>query len=331
MTPAQQPSLAAASRLTWWKLGLAVLSGLLLYLCFPPADLGPLAWVALIPVFLALTQVRPLGGLALGLVFGFTFMGLCGSFMLNYGGVAWFATTGFESLFLGLFGLAAAACNRSTHPAVRALGVAGAWALAEMFRGGIGGLGFTVGDLGYTQHDTLPILQAASMVGHYGLGFFIALLNAAVAQAVLAVAPGVWVRPAIDPRRFAQLAARTALAGYILILLIYIWGAVVLSSAKAVTDEQLLEAAVVQAVLGESEDATEEDARAAHETYLALSRTIPKSVDLIVWPEVAVPMALNLAPELIEQLGEFAREKSAWLVTGAYELADGRVYNTLYV
>lgn len=331
MTQPQQPSLAAASRLTWWKLGLAVLSGLLVYLCFPPADLGPLAWIALIPLFLALTQVRAPAGLVLGLVFGFTFMGLCGSFMLNYGRFPWFATIGFETLFLGLFGFAGAACNRSPHPAVRALGVAAAWTLAEMLRGGIGALGFTLGDLGYTQHDTLPILQAASMVGHYGLGFFIALLNAAVAQAVLALAPGIWVRPAIHPRQFAQLAARTALGGYILILLIYLWGALVLNSARAVTDEHMLEAAVVQGVLGDSEDATEEDARVAHETYLTLSRTIPESVDLIVWPEVAVPMALNLAPDLAEELAEFAEEKSAWLVTGAFELADGRVYNTLYL
>ncbi|MGD9498419.1 MAG: hypothetical protein AB7Y46_19150, partial [Armatimonadota bacterium] len=191
------PGLALASvlRLTWWKLAIAVAAGVLTAQCFPPADLGPLAWVALVPLLFVLTQVRPRGGFVLGLAFGFAFMGLYGGFMLRYGLIPWFASGVFEALFFGLFGLVAAACNRAWHPAVRVLGVAGTWTLAEMLRGGIGGLGFTIGDLGYTQHDNLPLLQIASMVGHYGLAPFIVGINAALTQTLLAVAPRVWARP----------------------------------------------------------------------------------------------------------------------------------------
>ncbi len=323
------PSFSDASRLTWWKAGLGALSALVLYLCFPPADLGPLVWVALIPLFFVLTQLRPVGGLVVGLVFGLVFMAAYGTFMLRYGVIEWLASAGFEALFFGLFGLAAAACNRSPHPAVRALGVAGAWTLAEMLRGGIGSLGFTVGNLGYTQHDTLPILQVASMVGHYGLGTFIALVNATVAQAFLAVLPGVWVRPVINPREFAQLSARAALGAYVVILLLYFWGALAMRGSNA--EEATVDAAVVQAALTDSEGATAADAQVALELYSELSGTIPDDVQLIVWPEVAVPTALNQRPEIRRSIGDIAAEKSAWVIAGGYEYVDSRVYNTLYL
>lgn len=324
------PDVNKLLRVTWWKLALAIVSGLLTALCFPPGDYGPLVWVALVPLLFALTQVRPRGGFLLGFVYGYTFLGSLAWFMVVYGTVAWSATVGFQALFLGLFGLAAAACNRVAHPALRALGVGAAWTLTEMLRGGIGGLGFTVGDLAYTQHDQVPLLQTASMVGHYGLGFFIAALNAALTQAILGVIPGIFARAVMHPREFARLSARTGLAAYVIVLLLYVWGAIVMRADEQSTGPTI-EAAVVQAALGDSEKATRRDADHALETYLALSETIPDDVDLIVWPEVAVPDALNQRPDVIARLGEHAHAQSAWLIVGGFEFADGRVYNSLYV
>lgn len=324
------PPVSALLRLTWWKLALALGSGLLTALCFPPGDYGPLAWLALAPFFFALTQVRPLGGLLLGIVYGYAFLGSLASFMLIYGHVEWAATVGFEALFLGLFAMAAAACNRVVHPALRALGVAAAWTLAEMLRGGIGSLGFTVGDLGYTQHDQVPLLQTAAMVGHYGLGFFIAGINALLTQAILGVIPGIFARPLMHPRQFAQSSARAALAGYVVVIMLYLWGAIVMRADER-TSGPTIEAAVVQAALGDSEGATRGDADQALETYLALSETIPEAVDLIVWPEVAVPDSLNQRPDMLARLGEHAHRQSAWLIVGGFEFAEGRVFNSLYV
>jgi len=326
---APTPTISRALRLTWQKVALAAISSVLLYAAFPPLDLGPIAWFGLIPLFFALTQVRPAGGLALGLIFGVTFMGLYASFMLKYGFVAWFAGAAFEGLFFALFGLVAAMCNRTTHPALRALAVACAWTLVEMLRGGIGGLGFTIGDLGYTQHDRLPLVQSASMIGHFGIGLFIAAVNAAMAQVVLAVAPGIFIRPRIHPRQFATLAAKTALACYIVVLLVFIWGALVLRGPER-SGAEPLEVAAAQASLPDIEGTATERADEAIATYLALSRAVPDTVDLIVWPETAIPVALNIAQDYADQVAELAVEKSAWVITGAYEVLEGRVYNTLF-
>ena len=45
------------ARLWLWVL-LSALSGLLVYLSFPPADVGPLAFVAFVPLLLAAGRVR---------------------------------------------------------------------------------------------------------------------------------------------------------------------------------------------------------------------------------------------------------------------------------
>ncbi|MCD6360346.1 MAG: hypothetical protein J7M38_05715, partial [Armatimonadetes bacterium] len=124
------PSVSSLYRITWWKLCLALLSALLIYLSFPPADLGALVWLGLAPLFFALTQVRPLGGLLLGLVFGLAFFLPFSHFMVNYGTVPWLATGIFQGLFFALFGLAATAGNGCLHPALRAFPMAAAYTLA---------------------------------------------------------------------------------------------------------------------------------------------------------------------------------------------------------
>ncbi|MBD3293305.1 MAG: apolipoprotein N-acyltransferase [Armatimonadia bacterium] len=323
------PPVDRVQSITWLKLLLAVISGALLFTAFPPVDLGPVAWFALIPLFFALTQVRAWGGFVIGTVFGFTFIGLYASFMLDYGFMAWFGSVGFQSLFFGVFGLAAAMCNSSAHPGVRALATAGAWTLVEMFRGGIGGLGFTVGNLGYTQYDRLPLLQAASMIGHFGIGFFMALVNAAMAQVVLAIAPGLFVRARIDPGRFATLSAKAALGAYVIALLVFIWGALVMRFTEE-TGGEPMEVAAVQASLSDIEGTSVERADERIGTYLALSRTIPDAVQVIVWPETAVPAALNTEQSYADQIAELAVDKSAWVIAGGYKFEQGNVYNTLF-
>jgi apolipoprotein N-acyltransferase len=322
----------ATPRLTWWKLGLAVCAGLLLYLCFPPADLGALAWLALVPLFFALTQVRLAGGFLVGLAFGLCFCGVLASYMLMYGVVSWLVTSVFQGCFFALVGCAAAAANRSRGPALRSLAVAAAWTLGEIVRGSIGGLGFTIGDLGYTQHNQLPLLQAASIVGHYGLGFLMVLLNAALAQAALAVVPGVFLRSLVDPRAFAQRAARNVVAVYAVTFLVYIWGALALRG-EATERTGAFSVAAVQGAVEVEDQVGPDDVRRSLDTYLTLSRTIPDDVELVVWPETAVPTALNLRADMMAEIRALAVEKRTHMLVGATEagdLATGEIFNTLY-
>ena len=51
---------------------LALLSALLYAASFPPLALAPLAWLALVPLLIALSRVGPAAGAALGWAFSFT-------------------------------------------------------------------------------------------------------------------------------------------------------------------------------------------------------------------------------------------------------------------
>ena len=57
----------------------------------------------------------------------------------------------------------------------------------EFLRGHVGSLSLTFGDLAYSQHEQLGLIQAASVVGHYGVGFLMALLQAGVAASCRAL------------------------------------------------------------------------------------------------------------------------------------------------
>ncbi len=325
-------SIERMGNITWLKLGLAALSGLLIYLAFPPADVGAVAWVGLVPLFFALTQVRPLGGLVLGLVFSMCFFLPLSSFMLSYGIHSWLIAGIGQCMFWGLFGLAATAGNGCLHPALRALPMAAAYTLAaEVFRGSIGAFGFTNGDLGYTQHSQLGMLQMASIAGHYGLGFAIAALNAVLAQTALAIAPGLLLRPAVNPKWFAHTAAKTALAAYVLLLLIYFWGMLVMKTDGQETGRPL-SVAVVQGCVPTGKPTTEEDVQRSLETYLTLSESVPDDVRLIVWPETAVPDPINRDEAKLQRIRDLAVAKDTWIFAGAPELRDSReLYNTLYL
>src|SRR6266498_5838360 len=76
------------------RLAAAVLTGGALSLAFPGPDLGPVAFVALVPLLLAIENVSPRRAAALGYLAGFVFFGLLilwipTDFLSWTGGVGW--------------------------------------------------------------------------------------------------------------------------------------------------------------------------------------------------------------------------------------------------
>src|SRR5437868_775118 len=70
-------------------LAFAVASGALLSLANPPVQVGPLAFVSLVPLLHAMRRAPPRRGLLLGFAFGFTYFGLTLSWILLFGKLAW--------------------------------------------------------------------------------------------------------------------------------------------------------------------------------------------------------------------------------------------------
>ncbi|HYZ11172.1 MAG TPA: apolipoprotein N-acyltransferase [Actinomycetota bacterium] len=170
----------------------AAASALLLWLALPPADVGPLGFVALVPLMWALRASRVRRGALLGLSFGVLFYGLLLSWLIPVSILGWAALVLGVGAFLALFGAVVPAVWRDRAPLSTAVAVGAAWALVEWLRGVWPFGGWSWVSLGATQHDNLITLPAASVIGAVGLGFLVAAINALVLVALLRA--GEWRR-----------------------------------------------------------------------------------------------------------------------------------------
>jgi apolipoprotein N-acyltransferase len=160
----------------------ALASGLLLWLCYFPADCGWLGWVALVPL---LTLVRSrararnvypsawLGGLVF-FVAAIQWMRVADPRMVY----TWLALSLHCSLFVVLGIFLVRRLDRHT-PLPLVLTVPAVWTALEYTRAHLLG-GFPWYFLGHTQHDFLTVIQVSDLAGAYAVTFLAAAVNALV-------------------------------------------------------------------------------------------------------------------------------------------------------
>ena len=165
----------------------AILSGLLLAFAFPRFNLEVLAWFALVPLLFAIYpgdahRALKLGFVA-GLVFYFITLSWVTNTLVNYGNiptvVSWLILSllvSYLSVFVGLF---AYGINRFSkgHPLNIFLLAPVIWTALEYLRSTHSIYGFSWQGLGYSQFQSLPVIQMASITGVYGISALIVLVN----------------------------------------------------------------------------------------------------------------------------------------------------------
>jgi apolipoprotein N-acyltransferase len=162
----------------------AGIGGLLLSLANPPADIGALAFVSLVPLLWFMQGVRPRRGALLGLVFGLLYYGVLLQWLLPFGVIAWLPLVASQAAWLALFGALLPLLARPHRPARTAVAAAALWTAIDWARGTWPIGGFTWGGLGYTQHGNRLLLPLASLTGVWGVTFVVALVNGAAVEAV---------------------------------------------------------------------------------------------------------------------------------------------------
>ena len=158
--------------------------------------------------------------------------------------------------------------------------------------------------LGYTQHDNLALLSLAAWTGVYGLSFVVFLAGAALAQFAIAIA---------SSRRIP------AQAWLALVVVVGLHGlGFIARPSPAAEDGARIRVAAIQ---GNIDQGIKWTPRAIEETvsiYEAQSRSAAaEGAELIVWPETAIPRAIELDAGLLGRLERLARETGAVLVVGA--------------
>ena len=181
-------------------IGLALCSALFIFLSIPKVDWWPLAWIAFVPVMIALHDAGRSGTLVrvcmISLAFGF---------LSGVGKVYWIMETvmsyGGLNAALGLVshggrghgrGVVRPSCSGYSWPGsdwkspLFPLFAAALWTALEFAQTYLF-TGFPWELLGYSQYLVLPVIQIAGFTGVYGVSFLVMLLNATLAIVFIAL------------------------------------------------------------------------------------------------------------------------------------------------
>ncbi len=316
----------------------AIASGVLLALSFPKYGHPAAAFIALVPLYVALSgwngrPGQPAGvstgrGFRLGLIAGFIhFAGTVywtGATVQTFGGLPWpvaVFVTGLLVLYMATY---VALASAAAAIFIRRFGLVGlllapaTWVAAEYTRGFLFG-GFPWIPLGNTMVTLLPIAQLASLVGVFGLSAFVALIN--VGFAATAVAAG----------RLRVVALVATLA---MITAASVWGGQRLA-ANRLTQGEPVRVGLIQANIAQVDKWNPARAGMIVDRYLQLTRqAADNGADFLLWPESATPFFFQDDPQA-EVVRSMVRQLGKPLLLGSDEVErasqQDRYYNAAFM
>lgn len=317
------PSLTALFTGGGRSLLLALVSGLLIALAFPLPGLSPLAWIALIPLLIALEDQTPQAGFRLGFITGF--VAYCGLLywvtivMTDYGKLPfivsvalWWCLAAWLAVFYGITAWVAVLGKQRGCKWVVLLPLA--WVAADYLRSFLL-TGFPWTMLGHSQYRLLPLIQVADLTGVYGITALIVLANVVFYRILRALSGADIPYPAKS-----ALLLVAALAGT------FWYGFHRLNSPLPANVP--LRVALIQGNIDQSVKWSPAFREKTLAIYSDLSRQAASRgpLDLIVWPESAAPFFFQDESPASNQIRQLARELKVALLFGspAVEIRNGR-------
>ena len=174
---------------------LAIASGVLIALSFPNPGFSFLAWVALIPVMIAMEESPPRVAFRIGMTCGITGYAII-LYWLNivfvrYGQLPWSVSIPVYLLlvlWLAMFyGLSTWVARLGEDVGIKAaFTLPVAWVAFDFIRSFLFS-GFAWAMLGHSQFRTLPLIQIADLAGVYGITLLIVLANIVLYRALRAL------------------------------------------------------------------------------------------------------------------------------------------------
>jgi apolipoprotein N-acyltransferase len=310
--------------------GPALLSGLLLVLCFPTFDLYPLAWVAFVPLAVSLWDKKPkeafLCGLLTGVVYFFGTLYWIYHSITYYGSIPFVASLAlvfilslYLGLYPGLFALLFSVKIRATRlPAVLLVPVF--WVTLEFIRS-YALTGFPWSSIGYSQYRFLYGIQFADVTGIYGVSFFVMAVNGAIADLFI-----VKKRRAEMPL-FPMFHTLIGYAVFFLSLLtVFSYGYWRVHQHRPGSP---LRVGIVQGNIEQDRKWNPAYQDEVIKTYRELTEKIAaSSPSLVIWPETALPFYFEYDKTRSGDLVAFQRQLNAYLLFGSVLVksppADGK-------
>jgi apolipoprotein N-acyltransferase len=332
----------------------ALLSGVLLALSFPKYGHPAVAFIALVPLLVALSGWSGRGmaipgvstrrGFILGLIAGFIhFAGTVywtGATVSTFGGLPVFVAVIVAALLALYMAIYVAVTGAIVAILTRRFGIGGlclapvAWTATEYLRGIIFS-GFPWIPLGNTMVTLLPIAQLASAFGVYGLSLFVAFVNVGFAVAALgppSPSASTFAKATADGSadRSRLIAAGSTLA---LIALVSVWGGMRLAGNE-LTGGAPIKIGLIQGNIAQTDKWNPARAEMILNRYLQLSKqAADNGAQFIMWPESSTPFYFEEDPTGGVVRG-LARGLGMPLLLGSDEIEDAtppRTYNAAFM
>ena len=304
---------------------LALISGVLLIFGFPPFDLYPLAWGALVPLLISLWGKKVKASFSLGMITGFVYF--AGTIYWVFNSIYFYSNVPavlsilllialclYLGAYVGIFSMFFNFLSRhSRFPALFLVPVI--WVTLEFLRT-YALTGFQWSVLGYSQYKFLTLIQISDITGVYGVSFLVAVMNGAIFDVFASWPKRVNMMPLFE--RWPLVIG--LLATVLVIILSLSYGAWRL---KTDDEGQKIRVSVVQ---GNFEQSKKWDVSFQNEiidTYKRLTiEASAESPDLIVWPETAVPFTFGYDELLTADIIEFQKTLDTHLIFGSIMTKD---------
>jgi apolipoprotein N-acyltransferase len=309
-----------------YKWLLPILTGILLFLSFPPFHTNVLAYFAVVPFLFLLYKLNYSGGFKFGYISGIVFnLGVVHWLAFNSGAIpsisviAMFAAVLFLALNFALFGWIISILGKRIGDKVFWT-VPFIWTSIEYVRT-FGTLGFPWISLSNTQTYFLPSIQIASITGIYGITFWILLINVLISQVI--------ILPFSQKKKFVWIGL---VIGVFLLSPIYGWFQL---SKFAGGYKDYLKVAGVQPNV-DPNDKWDYKFREYNFNLLdSLSLLVEnENLDLLVWPETATPAYIRHRSYYLQRVKNLSRRMNVPILTGApdYDKLQGKYlyYNAAF-
>jgi apolipoprotein N-acyltransferase len=325
----------------------SVISGIFLVLIFPKFNMGFLAWIALVPLFLALKGKNPVQSFWFAWISGFIyFAGVLYwvvNTMINYGNLSvllsyliLFMLVVYLSFYVALFGFFLGFLSEEDGYKKWILAPF-LWVALEFLRGYVL-TGFPWAALGYSQFMSLRIIQFADITGIYGVSFFIVLINSLIFLLTENIMGQYILTGTTISKEYTPSKKVIILLLFLSFSLSMLYGSLKINSyeKQAKEDKNRLKVSVVQGNIDQGRKWDSEYVRETVDIYKGLTMKLSKNrPDLIVWPETAAPFYFQSDKGYSEKVLSLAEASNAPILFGspARQYVDGKIgfYNRAYL
>ncbi len=308
-----QEMLRSLERRVLMALCAALLSGFFLACSFalPPAwsgmEGGNAAWLALVPLLIALAHVAPRQGTLLGLACGLLFhlIGLAWllALRITWGNLpltvlSWIGLALYCSLYVGLFGYLYSSAARillrkGVYGRVILIFLSPALWVGLEYGRAILFTGFPWNLLGASQYENPVLLQPARIAGVYAVSYLIVLFNTALALTVQRI----WreIRSGEKRRRMHY----ELMIGLLILAISWSMGmrSIRVLTEQAMVDPKGIRIALIQPNTPQVQKWSNEHAREIEAVLAAeTDQALTMRPDLVVWPETATPGMVRFDP-----------------------------------